>query len=183
MDGVAGVDLYPSPPSPSCEHARHASFEFVLDEVRSKADPNIVPVNTPPAPLPPDQTTPDGHIMGGKIQRQLTARGWTPEAIDRAVRHGSRIDAINKETGGPATRYVDPKTGQSVVIDNTTNRVIQVLKPGDKSDARSGDMSGAKMRPAPESPTNETSPPGGGAGVVPAPVEPTVPEIPEIPPI
>ena len=41
-------------------------------------------------------------------------------------KNGQRIDAINKANGGPATRYINPQTGKSVVIDDMTNEVIQV---------------------------------------------------------
>ena len=47
-----------------------------------------------------------------------------------------------------------------MVIDNATNKVIQVGKPNFKFGIGSGDAPGAVMRPAPPSST-----PGGGGGL------------------
>jgi hypothetical protein len=57
----------------------------------------------------------------------LARRGWTPEQIDEAVANGQKFPAqnnINPSNG--ATRYVNPTTGRSVVLDNVTNEVIHV---------------------------------------------------------
>ncbi len=180
MDGISALgssyrptDLSYSDTRTADPAASGASFQSLIDEASKTHDPNIIPVNTPPKPAAPDQTTPDGHIMDGKIQGQLASRGWTSEAIDRAVRHGDRIDAVNKYTGQPATRYVDPKTGQSVIIDNATNRVIQVGEPGYRFGPESGDVPGAQMRPPPSplAPTDEAVP------------KTDLPDLPEIPPL
>lgn len=93
----------------------------------------------------------------------MRSRGWTAEQIDEAVKSGSRIDARNKENGNPATRYVSPTTGRSVVIDNATNEVIQVGEDNFKFDERSGDLPGAVMRPPP-GPAGSDSGGGGGGG-------------------
>jgi hypothetical protein len=78
--------------------------------------------------------------------------GWTPEQIDKAVTSVNRIDAINKETNSSATRYVNPDTGKSVVIDNATNEVIHVGRKDDfQYGPESGDVPGAVMRPPPSS--------------------------------
>jgi hypothetical protein len=61
-----------------------------------------------------------------KLARQMTARGWTDEAVRRAVAVGDAHPAINRETNGPATRYVHPETGRSVVLDDATGEVIHV---------------------------------------------------------
>jgi hypothetical protein len=45
---------------------------------------------------------------------------------------GQQIRAISKATGNPAIRYVDPETGQSVVVDTVTDEVIHVGGPGFK---------------------------------------------------
>jgi hypothetical protein len=74
------------------------------------------------------------------VQRQLGPRGWTTEAIDEAVQSGQQVRAVNKATGNPATRYVHPKTGQSVVIDDVTGQVIHVGGPGFKYGPGSGDV-------------------------------------------
>src|SRR5579863_6591395 len=99
----------------------------------------------------------------------MAGRGWTPQQIDDAVRSGQRIDAINKATGGPATRYINPATGQSVVIDDTTNEVLQVGRPDVDFGPQSGDVPGAQLRPPP--PATE---------VPTAPESPVVPEAPTV---
>lgn len=61
-----------------------------------------------------------------RLARQMAARGWTPGQIEEAVRQGRRHQTVNRETGGPATRYVHPRTGRSVVIDDVSGDVIHV---------------------------------------------------------
>jgi hypothetical protein len=58
-----------------------------------------------------------------KLRVQMAARGWTERQIVEALAtagtpaHGKR---------GPATRYVHPSTGRSVVVDNATGEVFHV---------------------------------------------------------
>jgi len=62
-----------------------------------------------------------------KWQNQMQKRGWTPEQIEEAIDKGEKFKAenmINKEN--PATRYVHPETGKSVVIDDITGEIIHV---------------------------------------------------------
>jgi len=59
--------------------------------------------------------------------------------IKEAFEKGESVPAINKATGGPATRYIHPETGQSVVIDNATGEVIHVGGTGFKHGPSSGD--------------------------------------------
>jgi RHS repeat-associated protein len=141
----------------------------------------------------PKFLTPEGIGYSGKIANQLEPRGWTAAQIDEAVRRGPRIDAINKQTGTPAMRYVHPITGQSVVIDSVTNQVIQVGGPNFEFGPESGDVPGAQMRPAPAEPvapalegsgtlnrqqleqygrTPSSIPQGGGGGGHPGPMSP-----------
>jgi hypothetical protein len=54
-----------------------------------------------------------------------------------------------KRTGDPATRYVNPQTRASVVIDDKTGEVIHVGEPDFIHGVESGDVPGAKMRPPP----------------------------------
>lgn len=61
-----------------------------------------------------------------KLLRQMRQRGWTDLQIDEARASGERHTAANLETGGPATRYVHPTTGRSVVIDDVSEEVIHV---------------------------------------------------------
>jgi len=66
----------------------------------------------------------------GKLERQMEQRGWTREQVEEAMKTGERFPAKNMQTGGSATRYVHPKTGQSVVVDDTTGGIIHVGGPG-----------------------------------------------------
>ena len=75
-----------------------------------------------------------------KIERQMARRGWTPEKIDEARRSGKQVRAVNQATGNPATRYVHPETGQSVVIDDVTGEAIHVGGPGFSYGPGSGDL-------------------------------------------
>ncbi len=61
-----------------------------------------------------------------KLERQMAARGWTLEQVADAMASGARHSARNRETGAPATRYIHPNTGRSVVIDDVTGEVIHV---------------------------------------------------------
>jgi len=81
-----------------------------------------------------------GAGVGSKIAKQMGPRGWTREGIEEAVTSGNQIKAINKATGNPATRFVHPKTRQSVVVDNVTGEVIHVGGPGFKYGPGSGDL-------------------------------------------
>lgn len=67
-----------------------------------------------------------------KLEKQMKARGWTQQQIEDAIENGQQFPATNNATGGPATRYVSPQTGQSVVIDNQTGGIIHVGGPGFK---------------------------------------------------
>lgn len=80
------------------------------------------------------------YPLSPKIQGQFAKRGWTTETIDEAVQSGKQVRAVNKATGNPATRYVHPNTGQSVVIDDVTGQVIHVGGPGFKYGPGSGDV-------------------------------------------
>ena len=84
------------------------------------------------------------HTAGislSQIARDLNASGVrTGEAIQEAVRSGRQVKAVNKATGNTATRYIHPKTGKSVVVDNVTGEVIHVGGPGFKYGPGSGDL-------------------------------------------
>lgn len=58
-----------------------------------------------------------------KLRAQMASRGWTEEQIVEALQTQG-IAAGGKE--GPATRYVHPRTGRSVVVDNATGEVFHV---------------------------------------------------------
>jgi hypothetical protein len=75
-----------------------------------------------------------------KIAKQMGSRGWTQEGIQEAIKSGKQVRALNKATGNAATRYVHPKSGQSVVVDDVTGEVIHVGGPGFKYGPGSGDL-------------------------------------------
>jgi hypothetical protein len=122
------------------------------DAIPAQDDGNTGEHRRPNIVLAADQTTPGGIGLNSKAQKDMKKRDITPEQIDEAVRSGPRIDAKNLATGGPATRYVNPNTGQSVVIDDTTNEIIHLGKPNYQYGPNSGDIPGAVMRPAPRAP-------------------------------
>jgi RHS repeat-associated protein len=62
-----------------------------------------------------------------KWANQMVQRGWTPDQINEAIRFGQRFPAINNiNPGHSATRYVNPTTGRSVVIDDVTGEIIHI---------------------------------------------------------
>ena len=61
-----------------------------------------------------------------KLARQMSVRGWTLDRVAEARESGERHPAVNRETGGPATRYIHPGTGRSMVIDDASGDVIHV---------------------------------------------------------
>lgn len=95
------------------DFANHGS-EFLDDAIRSPA------------------VRPDVSGATAKIQRDMVRRGWTPQMVDDALTTGQSFPATNKLGGynSPATRYVDPATGQSIVVDNATGEIVHVGGPG-----------------------------------------------------
>jgi len=129
----------------------------------------------------PLRSTPGGFKYNDKISDQMDDRGWTADQIDEAVKSGSRIDAINPYTGAPATRYVNPTTGRSVVIDDATGEVVHVGGDSFRYGPLSGDLPGAVMRPPP---SGDQAIPEEPTTSRPTPVEPPVePILPAPPPI
>ncbi|MFD2051741.1 colicin E5-related ribonuclease [Mesorhizobium calcicola] len=61
-----------------------------------------------------------------KLEKQMAERGWTPDQLEEAIAKGEKHPAVNNQTGEPATRYVSPTTGRSVVVDNKTGSIIHV---------------------------------------------------------
>jgi len=63
----------------------------------------------------------------------MAKRGWTKDQITEAVTRGHSYNAVNMvNKSNPATRYVHPTTGQSVVIDNITKEILHIGGPGFK---------------------------------------------------
>lgn len=59
----------------------------------------------------------------------MKKRGWTEKEIQEAA-NTKGIPAVGKN--GPATRYVHPVTGKSIVVDNATGEVFHVGGEGFK---------------------------------------------------
>ncbi len=73
------------------------------------------------------------HKSPAKWRAQLRRRGWTLTQIDEAVATGRRHPAPNYvNLGNTATRYIHPRTGQSVVIDDQTGEALHVGERGYK---------------------------------------------------
>jgi hypothetical protein len=72
--------------------------------------------------------------------RQMEQRGWTSDQIQDAYDNGEQVNAVNRATGGAATRYINPVSGQSVVIEDATGEVIHVGGPGFLYGPDSGDI-------------------------------------------
>src|SRR5947209_1269238 len=99
----------------------------------------ILPPEDPEAALP-KAAAPEVGNLSSKIQRQMESRGWTKEQIQEAYGSEGRVNAVNKANGNPATRYINPTTGQSVVVDDVTGEVIHVGGPGFLYGSESGDL-------------------------------------------
>jgi hypothetical protein len=62
-----------------------------------------------------------------KWANQMLKRGWTPEEISNTIENGQQFPAPNNvNPGNTATRYVDPVTGRSVVVDDVTHEVLHI---------------------------------------------------------
>ena len=74
-----------------------------------------------------------GFKSSTKWANQLAKRGWTEKQIGEAINKGKSFNAINNvNKANGATRFVHPKTGQSVVIDDVTKELLHVGGPGFK---------------------------------------------------
>jgi RHS repeat-associated protein len=62
-----------------------------------------------------------------KWQNQMNKRGWTNTQISEALESDQSYPAYNYvNKGNPATRYVHPITGRSLVIDDITNELLHI---------------------------------------------------------
>ena len=82
----------------------------------------------------------EGISISAKIARQMETRGWTEESIQEAMDSGEQVRAVNKATDNPATRYINPTTGKSVVVDDVTGEVVHVGRQGMQYGPGSGDL-------------------------------------------
>src|SRR4051812_5758798 len=68
----------------------------------------------------------DNHSIQ-QWQAKMLQRGWTDDQITEAIAGGQWFAAVNNvRPANPATRYVHPATGRSVVVDDVTGEVIHV---------------------------------------------------------
>lgn len=71
------------------------------------------------------------HKSAQKWAAQMKTRAWTPKQIDQAIQKGEKFPAPNKVNPlNSASRFVHPKTGRSVVIDDITKEILQVGDDG-----------------------------------------------------
>ena len=78
-----------------------------------------------PGGIPP--WTLGGNHSPQQWQAKMVQRGWTGDQITEAMQNGQQFSAVNKvNAANPATRFVHPTTGRSVVVDNMTGEVIHV---------------------------------------------------------
>ncbi len=77
-------------------------------------------------------TTLTTHVpTSGRKFNQLTSRGWNQSSIDDIVNNPVHTSsATNRATGNPATAYFD-NTGNYVVRDNVTGRLVQMSNRND----------------------------------------------------
>jgi hypothetical protein len=66
-----------------------------------------------------------------KINTQMKERGWTEQDIVDALKTEG---ILTQGKNGPATRYVNPNSGKSVVVDNSTGEIFHVGDVGYKYD-------------------------------------------------
>lgn len=70
---------------------------------------------------------PDVDNLSEHILKSMQRRGWTRDEIVEAARAGDAFPAVDLTAGSaPATRYVNPQTGKSAVVNNQTGQVIHV---------------------------------------------------------
>jgi len=74
-----------------------------------------------------------GFKSQGKWKNQMSKRGWTKRHVSEALKNKEFYAAVNKvNPSNSATRYVHPKTGRSVVIDDVTREILQIGGEGFK---------------------------------------------------
>ena len=74
-----------------------------------------------------------GFKSSKKWANQLANRGWTERQITEAITKGKRFPAVNNvNKANSATRYVHPKTGKSIVVDDVTKELLHIGKSGYK---------------------------------------------------
>ncbi len=60
-------------------------------------------------------------------QNKMQKRGWSAAQITEAIQGGQTFPAANQVNAShPASRYVHPSTGRSMVVDDVTMEVIHV---------------------------------------------------------
>ncbi|MDR3576147.1 MAG: RHS repeat-associated core domain-containing protein [Anaerolineaceae bacterium] len=101
-------------------------------ELSSDAGANIFPRNEPGKEDNSSSELANNWKLGNyksvqKWANQMIQRGWTADQITEALQYGEKYPAINNiNPNNPATRYINPTTGRSVVIDDVTQEIIHI---------------------------------------------------------
>lgn len=70
---------------------------------------------------------PDLANLNQHIRLSMIKRGWTAQEIREAYDQGLAYPATDVTNGNtPATRFVHPTSGKSVVVNNATGKIIHV---------------------------------------------------------
>jgi hypothetical protein len=72
---------------------------------------------------PPEEEPPLRFANEPKLREQMRRRGWTDEQVREAMRTPG-IPTRGKVN--PATRFVHPLTGRSIVVDDVTGEIFHV---------------------------------------------------------
>ena len=77
--------------------------------------------------MPQGCTAPDLDRVDRHIQLSMIKRGWIEGEVLEAYLNGTFFDAVDMtDDNAPATRFVHPASGKSVVINNATGKIIHV---------------------------------------------------------
>lgn len=131
--------------NPACRNAVIAGLGATAEALSNAINGNgngddnqpVTRPDTSGTPASPDPNDPDedpkfgSHKSASQWQAQMQQRGWTKDQIREAIANGQRYNAPNNvNPGNTATRYVHPRTGQSVVVDDQTGEILHVGGPG-----------------------------------------------------
>lgn len=108
------------------ENANSDEEFSMIESYSSSPMPNLDPQDTEE-----EEWSFGGHKNEQKWLNQMKQRGWTKEEITEAIKNGERFPANNNiNAANGATRFVHPKNGKSVVIDNITKELLHIGKEG-----------------------------------------------------
>jgi hypothetical protein len=113
---------------------KNAPLQMSNTKPAAQTAPNVSPSDQTASPAGPqgpnEKRKPELNKL--KSQRKINQsnspkRGgpWTQEKMDRTFNTGRQFKTSNFENGNPATRYLDPATGDWFVSDDVTGDIIQ----------------------------------------------------------